>query len=166
MSREPRPIMSVRLDRPGKCRGNPRSTCQHSPSRIYLWPPAVDHILGSVGRQGRSSTDGLPSGEPAGAGFVTTPECISHVDGATFLPRPVRRPRIPIWSGCTWGHRRPLLPATRWLGQILLKMHNDVLVPMAMEVAEVAAQIRHVNHPADRTQVRWRQAEPDAILSR
>jgi hypothetical protein len=43
----------------------------------------------------------------------------------------------------------------------------DVLAPMAMEeVAEVAAQIRHVNHPADRTQVRRRQAEPDAVLSR
>jgi hypothetical protein len=71
---------------PGKCRGNPRSTCQHSSSRIYLWRPAV----GSHSR--------LPWGGNAD------------------------RPRVPVWGACTWGHRRPLLPATRD-GAILQKMH-------------------------------------------
>src|SRR5829696_3042689 len=43
------------------------------------------------------------SGEPVDFHGTTT-----HVDGVTFLPRPVQRPRIPLWVGGTWPRRAPL----------------------------------------------------------
>ena len=77
------------------------------------------------------------------------------------------RSRQFVWSAYTWRHRRPLLPTTRWDGAIMLKTHNDVLVPMAMEeVAEVAAQIRHVKSPSGPDPSQTGEAEPDAVLSR
>jgi hypothetical protein len=39
-----------------------------------------------------------------------------RVDDVAFLPRPVQRPRIPIWVGTTWPHRRPFRRAARWDG--------------------------------------------------
>jgi alkanesulfonate monooxygenase SsuD/methylene tetrahydromethanopterin reductase-like flavin-dependent oxidoreductase (luciferase family) len=48
------------------------------------------------------------------------------VDGATFLPRPFQRPRIPIWLAARWPHRRPLLRAARW----------DGLFPIDLETPE------------------------------
>ncbi len=54
---------------------------------------------------------GLWSGEPfsySGRHFQIR-EC-------TFLPRPVQQPRIPIWVGGYWPHRRPFRRAARWDG--------------------------------------------------
>lgn len=49
------------------------------------------------------------SGDP-----VTYRGQTQRVDGVTFLPRPVQRPRIPIWVGGTWPRRAPLRRALRW----------------------------------------------------
>jgi alkanesulfonate monooxygenase SsuD/methylene tetrahydromethanopterin reductase-like flavin-dependent oxidoreductase (luciferase family) len=38
------------------------------------------------------------------------------VDGVSFSPRPVQRPRIPIWLAARWPYQRPLLRASRWDG--------------------------------------------------
>lgn len=38
------------------------------------------------------------------------------VQDATFLPRPVQRPRIPIWVAGHWPHRRPFRRAAAWDG--------------------------------------------------
>src|SRR5207247_8884641 len=36
--------------------------------------------------------------------------------GVTMLPRPVQRPRIPVWCGGRWPNRRPFRRAARWDG--------------------------------------------------
>ena len=54
---------------------------------------------------------GLWSGEP----FSYQGEHF-RVDGACFLPKPVQRPRIPIWAGGQWPNRAPLRRAARWDG--------------------------------------------------
>jgi alkanesulfonate monooxygenase SsuD/methylene tetrahydromethanopterin reductase-like flavin-dependent oxidoreductase (luciferase family) len=54
---------------------------------------------------------GLWSGEP----FSLDGEH-HRVRGATFLPPPVQRPRIPIWVAGWWPHRRPMRRAARWDG--------------------------------------------------
>jgi alkanesulfonate monooxygenase SsuD/methylene tetrahydromethanopterin reductase-like flavin-dependent oxidoreductase (luciferase family) len=44
-----------------------------------------------------------------------------RVDEVTFLPRPVQRPRIPIWIGGGYPKRRPVERALRWDGSCLYK---------------------------------------------
>jgi alkanesulfonate monooxygenase SsuD/methylene tetrahydromethanopterin reductase-like flavin-dependent oxidoreductase (luciferase family) len=39
-----------------------------------------------------------------------------QVRDATFLPRPVQRPRVPIWVAAGWPHKRPFRRAARWDG--------------------------------------------------
>jgi alkanesulfonate monooxygenase SsuD/methylene tetrahydromethanopterin reductase-like flavin-dependent oxidoreductase (luciferase family) len=41
-----------------------------------------------------------------------------HVDGVTFLPRPVQRPRVPVWVGGTWPNKAPVGRALRWDGAV------------------------------------------------
>lgn len=43
-----------------------------------------------------------------------------RVESAPFLPVPVQQPRIPIWVGGVWPHRRPMRRAARWDGVIPL----------------------------------------------
>lgn len=55
--------------------------------------------------------DGLWSGEPfaySGSHFT--------VEETIFLPRPVQRPRIPVWIAGRWPARRPFRRAARWDG--------------------------------------------------
>jgi alkanesulfonate monooxygenase SsuD/methylene tetrahydromethanopterin reductase-like flavin-dependent oxidoreductase (luciferase family) len=54
---------------------------------------------------------GLWSGESFG--FQGTHYKINPVK---FLPRPVQQPRIPIWVGGFWPHKRPMRRAARWDG--------------------------------------------------
>jgi alkanesulfonate monooxygenase SsuD/methylene tetrahydromethanopterin reductase-like flavin-dependent oxidoreductase (luciferase family) len=39
-----------------------------------------------------------------------------HVDGVTFLPTPLQKPRIPIWVGGFWPTEGPIRRAARWDG--------------------------------------------------
>jgi len=41
------------------------------------------------------------------------------VTDALYLPPPVQRPRIPVWSACIVPHTRPLRRAARWDGVVL-----------------------------------------------
>jgi alkanesulfonate monooxygenase SsuD/methylene tetrahydromethanopterin reductase-like flavin-dependent oxidoreductase (luciferase family) len=53
-------------------------------------------------------------------------EAVTHdgrhyrVDDVTLLPTPAQRPRVPIWIGGFWPHRRPMRRAAAWDGAILL----------------------------------------------
>ena len=44
-----------------------------------------------------------------------------HVSEVTLLPRPVQRPRIPIWIGGGWPLRGPTQRALRWDGSCMYK---------------------------------------------
>jgi hypothetical protein len=39
-----------------------------------------------------------------------------QIRDVTFLPRPVQKPRIPIWVGGLWPHKGPFRRAARWDG--------------------------------------------------
>ena len=39
-----------------------------------------------------------------------------HVRDVTLLPRPLQRPRVPVWIGGFWPHRAPMRRAARWDG--------------------------------------------------
>jgi alkanesulfonate monooxygenase SsuD/methylene tetrahydromethanopterin reductase-like flavin-dependent oxidoreductase (luciferase family) len=59
---------------------------------------------------------GLWSGEP----FAYTGQHY-RVTEVTFLPRPVQRPRIPIWIGGVYPHRGAMRRAARWDGSCLYR---------------------------------------------
>jgi alkanesulfonate monooxygenase SsuD/methylene tetrahydromethanopterin reductase-like flavin-dependent oxidoreductase (luciferase family) len=46
------------------------------------------------------------------------------VDGARFLPRPIQRPRIPVWIAGRWPASAPFRRAARWDG--VFPTHRDV----------------------------------------
>ncbi len=57
-----------------------------------------------------------------------------HIEGARFTPTPVQRPRIPIWVGAFWPHKRPVRRAASWDGIFPLfdtrdpdRAHRDLL---------------------------------------
>jgi alkanesulfonate monooxygenase SsuD/methylene tetrahydromethanopterin reductase-like flavin-dependent oxidoreductase (luciferase family) len=71
---------------------------------------SVRHRAGALD-DGLALLTGLWSGETVthrGPQFVA--------DGVRFRPRPVQRPRIPIWVGSKWPNRAPLRRAARWDG--------------------------------------------------
>lgn len=45
-----------------------------------------------------------------------------QVSGAQFLPTPLQRPRIPIWTACASPNDRTLARAARWDGVVLAKI--------------------------------------------
>lgn len=53
-----------------------------------------------------------------------------------FEPRPVQRPRIPVWVAARWPNRRPLERAMRWDGLFPIEL------PGPEPLAELAGQIR------------------------
>ncbi|HEY1277078.1 MAG TPA: LLM class flavin-dependent oxidoreductase [Thermoleophilaceae bacterium] len=59
---------------------------------------------------------------------------LAYWDGE-FEPRPVQRPRIPIWVGAVWPNRRPLRRAARFEGLF------PVEVPEPEALAEYAAEV-------------------------
>jgi alkanesulfonate monooxygenase SsuD/methylene tetrahydromethanopterin reductase-like flavin-dependent oxidoreductase (luciferase family) len=64
--------------------------------------------------------DGLWSGEPFDH------EGRHHtVRQALHLPRPVQRPRIPVWTACVVPHERPLARAARWDGVLLANLGDE-----------------------------------------
>ncbi len=67
-----------------------------------------------------------------------------RVDETRFLPRPLQRPRIPIWVAAYWPNRRPLRRAARYDGAFVLfrrgEPESDQLRHLADVVAYVAAE--------------------------
>ncbi len=101
--------------------------------------PADERVLAGVLDEALEVLVGLWSGERfshAGPRF--------HVDQVTFLPRPLQRPRIPVWVACTWPHRRPLRRAARWDGMVAAWPAPDGgLERLAPDqVAELVAEVR------------------------
>ncbi|MHA2135765.1 MAG: LLM class flavin-dependent oxidoreductase [Candidatus Thorarchaeota archaeon] len=47
----------------------------------------------------------------------------------TFRPRPVQKPRIPIWVGGAWPHKRPFKRASQYDGVVPTRDWPDFLSP-------------------------------------
>jgi alkanesulfonate monooxygenase SsuD/methylene tetrahydromethanopterin reductase-like flavin-dependent oxidoreductase (luciferase family) len=55
--------------------------------------------------------------------------------GGEFEPRPVQRPRIPVWVAARWPHRRPVRRAARWDGVFPIDLESPA------QLAELAGEI-------------------------
>jgi hypothetical protein len=65
------------------------------------------------------------------------------VDEVKLLPRPVQRPRVPIWIGGFWPARRPMRRAARWDGAVpLFDSAKHGHAPPVHEVRELVSYIR------------------------
>jgi alkanesulfonate monooxygenase SsuD/methylene tetrahydromethanopterin reductase-like flavin-dependent oxidoreductase (luciferase family) len=103
--------------------------------------------------EGLEILDRLWSGE-------TTTHAGRHFDvaGATFTPRPVQEPRIPVWIGGHWPGARPVRRAARWDGMFALGAQTLVPDDYRALTALVAAErgdlagwdLVHASRPHDR----------------
>jgi probable F420-dependent oxidoreductase len=65
-----------------------------------------------------------------------------HIDEVRFRPRPVQRPRIPVWVGGALPLRRPMSRAARWDGAVPLRWEDHRLArPSAADIASVRDQV-------------------------
>ena len=55
-----------------------------------------------------------------------------QVKKCTFLPQPLQQPRIPIWVGGFWPHKRPFRRAARWDGAFPLNSRGPFTPPPAV----------------------------------
>jgi len=63
--------------------------------------------------------------------------------GGEFLPRPVQRPRIPVWVAARWPNRRPLRRAARWDGLFPIELPAPAQrAELADEVATILGRAR------------------------
>jgi alkanesulfonate monooxygenase SsuD/methylene tetrahydromethanopterin reductase-like flavin-dependent oxidoreductase (luciferase family) len=91
--------------------------------------------------EGLAILAGLWSGEPfsfSGKHY--------HLEEMTFAPRPLQRPRIPIWVGGNWPHQGVMRRAARWDGFCGGKEHgpDEPWLPTSDEVRSLCADIaRH-----------------------
>jgi alkanesulfonate monooxygenase SsuD/methylene tetrahydromethanopterin reductase-like flavin-dependent oxidoreductase (luciferase family) len=66
-----------------------------------------------------------------------------RLDGVRFLPRPVQRPRIPVWIAGMWPNRAPFRRAARWDGVFPIAVADGAPIPIAPDAfAEAVAFTR------------------------
>ncbi len=53
----------------------------------------------------------------------------NQVERYTFLPRPIQRPRIPVWIAGKWPNRAPFRRAARWDGVFPMKVGDEQMTP-------------------------------------
>jgi alkanesulfonate monooxygenase SsuD/methylene tetrahydromethanopterin reductase-like flavin-dependent oxidoreductase (luciferase family) len=108
------------------------------------WPPDLDFArLGDSG-DNRVRAAQLDEGLEVLTGLWSGERFSHHgehyrIDGARFIPTPVQQPRIPIWVGSTWPHRRPFRRAARWDGVVPLvdDASGDFRSPTPGELREI-----------------------------
>jgi alkanesulfonate monooxygenase SsuD/methylene tetrahydromethanopterin reductase-like flavin-dependent oxidoreductase (luciferase family) len=83
-----------------------------------------------------SLLDALWSGQPV----TFHGEHLTATD-VTMLPRPVQRPRIPVWCGGRWPNKPPFRRAARWDG--MMPTHSDYGVGETMPPADLRAAVQY-----------------------
>ena len=86
--------------------------------------------------EGLALLDALWRGEPV----TVRGEYLTALD-VTMLPRPVQRPRIPIWIGGRWPNKAPFRRAARWDG--VMPTHRDYGLGETMPPDELRAALRY-----------------------
>jgi alkanesulfonate monooxygenase SsuD/methylene tetrahydromethanopterin reductase-like flavin-dependent oxidoreductase (luciferase family) len=105
--------------------------------------PTDPKIRAAMLDEGLEILNGLWSGKP----FTFVGDHY-QVKKCTFLPTPVQIPRIPIWVGGFWPHKRPFRRAARWDGAFPLNSGGPFTPPPATlrQIHEYIAQ--HRSNPA------------------
>jgi len=116
------------------------------PWKVAAEAMSIDHLSGGrmilgVGSGDPTAMDMMPVGEQPDARIrgemldealevidaLWSGEAVNHhgahyrLDGVALVPRPVQRPRIPIWVGGRYTRRRPRERALRWDGSCLYR---------------------------------------------
>jgi hypothetical protein len=66
-----------------------------------------------------------------------------QIEETIFQPKPIQSPRIPIWVGGTWPHKKPLQRAVRWDGAFLIGAgHSYVEMLAPGEIEDVISEIK------------------------
>jgi alkanesulfonate monooxygenase SsuD/methylene tetrahydromethanopterin reductase-like flavin-dependent oxidoreductase (luciferase family) len=69
-------------------------------------------------------------------------EALADFWTGTFEPRPIQRPRIPVWVGGRWPRRKPLERAARWDGFFPIELPDpDALVELAAAMRELRGSL-------------------------
>jgi alkanesulfonate monooxygenase SsuD/methylene tetrahydromethanopterin reductase-like flavin-dependent oxidoreductase (luciferase family) len=72
------------------------------------------------------------------------------LDPVRFTPRPVQRPRIPVWVGGVLPASRPVARAARWDGMVPIRFAGRQLArPSAADIAGVRDQIAALRGPGE-----------------
>lgn len=74
-----------------------------------------------------------------------------QVRNIKFLPKPLQRPRIPIWVAGYWPNHRPFRRAAQWDGVLPGKVNEEHLTPE--DLREVMAYVKTQRRAADRFDV-------------
>ncbi len=93
------------------------------------------------------------------------------VDDVVFLPRPVQRPRPPVWVAGRWPYKRPLRRAARWDGLFLIDQETPDELAQAVDHVEAARGGLHdfavvVNQPFGADPQPWSEAGATWFLTR
>jgi alkanesulfonate monooxygenase SsuD/methylene tetrahydromethanopterin reductase-like flavin-dependent oxidoreductase (luciferase family) len=88
-----------------------------APDMLPVGEQADARIRGEMLDEALDVIAGLWQGEP-----FTHHGTHYHLDGVTLRPRPVQRPRIPVWVGGRYTARRPRERALRWDGSCLYRV--------------------------------------------
>ncbi|HWC69597.1 MAG TPA: LLM class flavin-dependent oxidoreductase [Actinomycetota bacterium] len=100
--------------------------------------PTGDRERAELLDEGLAVLDGLWSGDP-----VSIDGRHHRIDGVRFLPRPVQRPRIPVWIAGMWPNRAPFRRAARWDGVFPIAVVDGEPCPIAPDgFAEALAYTR------------------------
>jgi alkanesulfonate monooxygenase SsuD/methylene tetrahydromethanopterin reductase-like flavin-dependent oxidoreductase (luciferase family) len=105
--------------------------------------PPDDRTHAEMLDEGLAVLDGLWSGEPfsyEGKHY--------HIKDAQFLPRPVQRPRIPVWLAGLWPHKKPFRRAAQWDGIIPLPTDEKKELT-AQDVADLITYIMEFRTSTD-----------------
>ena len=70
-----------------------------------------------------------------------------HIRKAHFQPGPVQRPRIPIWVGGVYPHKRPLARMARWDGMFQISVDQPPLVEDLRRLRASQAQVQQLRAP-------------------
>ncbi len=101
--------------------------------------------------------DGLWTGEPfqfEGRHY--------RIKQSVFRPRPVQQPRIPIWVGGVWPHKRPLARMARWDGMFPLFWGIDDLAEQQSCLRQMLMSVLSVRREI---LPEWEQAPFDVIVA-
>ena len=89
-----------------------------------------------------------------------------HAVTEPFLPRPLQRPRIPIWVAGTWPNKRPMRRAAAWDGVFPLKagagFEYQMTAAEMSEVREFVEAERQDDGPFDLVHAGLLSGEPEA----
>jgi alkanesulfonate monooxygenase SsuD/methylene tetrahydromethanopterin reductase-like flavin-dependent oxidoreductase (luciferase family) len=86
--------------------------------------------------EGLEVVAGLMTGEP-----FTFDGDHFHLDGVGFAPRPVQRPRVPIWIGGAWPRRAPFRRAARFDGVVPIRLDDggEEILPTVDDMRAILA---------------------------